>query len=342
MIMETPFSVWVIFNLFVLAMLAVDLFVFHRKAHVVRGTEAAVWSAVWVALALTFALGLYWARGSEPALAFLAGYLIEKALSVDNIFVFVLIFSYFQVPPQYQHRVLFWGILGALLMRGALIGAGAYLVQQVHWILYLSGAFLVVTGIRMATHEERRLDPESNLVIRLVTRFTKVTSAYHGQQFFAMEPAPGGGARRVATPLFVVLLMVETTDLIFAVDSIPAIFAVTQDPFIVYSSNVFAILGLRALYFLLAQIIHRFHYLKLGLSVILVFVGVKMLIVDVIDIGTAWSLAVVAAVLALSVAASLLWPQAAETPVLHDPLGGVPPGPHSATRPDPLQERDHG
>jgi tellurite resistance protein TerC len=326
--------VWVAFNLFVLAMLAVDLLVFHRHAHEVRAKEAAAWSAVWIVLALTFNLGLYWTDGREVALTFLTGYLIEKALSVDNIFVFVLIFSYFQVPPRYQHRVLFWGILGALMMRGAMIAAGAYLVEQFHWILYVFGGFLVLTGIRMATHEERKLDPESNLVIRLVTRFTRVTSTYHGQQFFARETAPDGTVRRVATPLFLVLMMVETTDVIFAVDSIPAIFAITQDAFIIYSSNVFAILGLRALYFLLARVIHRFHFLKLGLSGILVFVGVKMLIADVFEVPVGISLAVVGAVLAGSVAASLLWPLAAEAhaPVIHDPLTRSP------ERPDGHQE----
>ncbi len=318
--------VWVTFNAFVLAMLAVDLFVFHRHAHDVRPTEAAVWSAVWAAMALTFALGLYWSDGREVALTFLTGYLIEKALSVDNIFVFVLIFSYFQVPPRYQHRVLFWGILGALVMRGGMIAAGAYLVAQFHWILYLFGGFLVLTGVRMATGEERKLEPESNLVIRIVTRFTRVTSTYHGQRFFAHAVTADGSTHRVATPLFLVLLMIETTDVLFAVDSIPAIFAITQDPFIIYSSNVFAILGLRALYFLLASVIHRFHFLKLGLSGVLVFVGGKMLLAGMVEVPVAVSLAVVLAVLSGSVVASLLWPRIAEahTPVLHDPVPRSP------------------
>ena len=329
--------VWVGFNVFVLAMLAVDLLVFHRHAHEVRAREAAAWSAVWIALALTFNVALYWIDGREVALTFLTGYLIEKALSVDNIFVFVLIFSYFQVPPRYQHRVLFWGILGALAMRGAMIAAGAYLVEQFHWILYVFGGFLVITGIRMATHEERKLEPESNLVIRLVTRVTGVTSTYHGQQFFARETTPAGAVRRVATPLFLVLLMVETTDVIFAVDSIPAIFAITTDPFIIYSSNVFAILGLRALYFLLARVVHRFHFLKIGLSAILMFVGVKMLIADVLEVPVGMSLAVVGAVLAASVAASLLWPRAAEAhaPVVHDPLPRVSEQAMQTRRHDP-------
>ena len=316
-------AVWIGFNLFVLGMLAVDLLVFHRHAHEVRVREAALWSVAWIALALLFNAGLYWTSGREAALTFLTGYLIEKALSVDNIFVFVLIFSYFQVPARYQHRVLFWGILGALVMRGGMIAAGAYLVEQFGWILYLFGGFLVITGIRMATHEEQNVEPEANPVVRLVTRVMRVTSAYHGQRFFVREPRPGGGTRWVATPLFLVLLMVETTDVVFAVDSIPAIFGITHDPFIVYSSNVFAILGLRALYFVLARVIHRFHYLKIGLSVILVFVGVKMLVADILHVPVVLSLTVVAGVLCASVAASLLWPRAAEahTPVVHDPLG---------------------
>ena len=312
---------WVGFTLFVLAMLAIDLGVFHREAHEVSIREAATWSAVWITLALLFCFGIYQWMGAQAGLEFLTGYLIEKALSVDNIFVFVLIFSYFNVPLQYQHRVLFWGILGALVMRGAMIGAGAYLISHFHWIIYLFGAFLVVTGIRMATQDERDIQPEANPVIRLVRRLIPVTTAYHGQSFFAREKV-GSQVRRAATPLFVVLMVVETTDLIFAVDSIPAIFAVTQDPFLVYTSNVFAILGLRALYFLLAGVITQFHYLKLGLSVVLVFVGAKMLLSDVYKVPIALSLGVVAVVLAVSVIASLLFPKrpAAHSPVEDDPL----------------------
>jgi tellurite resistance protein TerC len=314
---------WIGFNAFVLAMLAVDLGVFHRKAHEVRLREAAAWSAVWIILALTFGyFAIYRQMGSEAGLAFLTGYLIEKALSVDNIFVFVLIFSYFRVPARYQHRVLFWGILGALIMRGAMIGAGAYLVHRFHWVLYVFGAFLVITGIRMAFHEERDIEPESNPVIRLLRRMVPVTNRYHGQHFFVMEPSPRTGVmRRVATPLLVVLVLVETTDLIFAVDSIPAIFAVTQDPFLVYTSNIFAILGLRALYFLLAGVITRFHFLKLGLSTVLVFVGVKMLIEPFYEVPIVISLLIVAGVLAASVVASLMFPRAAApSPVECDPL----------------------
>lgn len=323
-------TLWIGFNLFVLAMLALDLGVFHRQAHVVSVKEASLWSALWVALALVFNLGVYRWMGPEAGLEFLTGYLIEKALSVDNIFVFVLVFSYFNVPAKYQHRVLFWGILGALVMRGVMIAAGAALIVKFHWIIYVFGAFLVVTGIRMATQEERDIEPEANPVIRLVRRLMPITPQYHGQKFFVREEV-GGRLRRVATPLFVVLVFVETTDLIFAVDSIPAIFAVTQDPFLVYSSNVFAILGLRALYFLLAGVIHQFHYLKLGLSAVLVFVGAKMLLADLYKIPIGISLGVVAALLALSVAASLLFPKrlAAHDPVEHDPLE-VRPGPAEA------------
>lgn len=319
---------WIGFNAFVLVMLAIDLGIFHREAHQVSIKEAAAWSAVWVALALIFNFGLYHFMGPAAGLEFLTGYVIEKALSVDNIFVFVLIFSYFRVSPRYQHRVLFWGILGALVMRGTMIGAGAFLIHQFHWIIYVFGAFLVLTGIRMVTQTEQAIEPEANPVIRLLRRLMPVASRYHGQRFFVKEHDAAGRLRLMATPLFVVLVLVETTDLIFAVDSIPAIFAVTQDPFLVYTSNVFAILGLRALYFLLAGVIEKFHYLKLGLSVVLVFVGVKMLLVDLFPIPIGLSLGVVAAVLTVSVVASLLNPKEVEeqTPVVHDPLQPVPEG----------------
>ncbi len=299
---------WIGFNVFVLAMLAVDLLVFHKDAHEVASGEAAAWTAVWVALAVLFGGGVYAFMGRDAGLEYFAGYLIEKALSVDNIFVFVLIFGFFRVPLRYQHRVLFWGILGALVMRGVMIAAGAYLIQQFHWIIYVFGAFLVFTGIRMATQSEHHIDLESNLVIRTIRRLLPVTSKYDGQKFFVRQDV-GGRLQLAATPLFVVLALVETTDLIFAVDSIPAIFAVTQDPFIVYSSNVFAILGLRALYFLLAGVIDRFHYLKAGLSVVLVFVGAKMLAADIYEIPIGVSLGVIVSILALAVAASLFWPR---------------------------------
>jgi tellurite resistance protein TerC len=303
---------WVGFNLFVLALLALDLGVFHRKAHAVSTREAIIWSIVWISLALLFngAIYLFWQQfrpdsplsNSEAALQFLTGYLIEKALSVDNIFVFVLIFAYFRVPAAYQHRVLFWGILGALLMRGTMILAGAALIKQFHWIIYVFGAFLIFTGIRMAFHKNEELHPEDNPLVKLVKRLIPVTKDYRGDKFFVRE-----AALLMATPLLIVLLVVESTDLIFAVDSIPAIFAVTEDPFIVYTSNVFAILGLRSLYFLLAGVIDKFYYLKLGLSVVLVFVGVKMLLTDTafkIPIGA--SLGIIALVLTAAIGASLL------------------------------------
>jgi tellurite resistance protein TerC len=292
---------WLAFNAFVLGMLALDLGVFHRKAHEVSLKEAGAWSAVWIALALAFNVGIYLWKGREPALQFLAGYLIEKSLSVDNIFVFVLIFGYFAVPAAYQHRVLFWGILGALLMRGAFIAAGAALLAKFHWIIYLFGAFLVVTGVKMALVRSEGIHPERNPLVRLARRLLRVTNGYREDRFVVRE----GGAW-AATPLLLVLLVVESTDLVFAVDSIPAIFAVTSDPFIVYTSNVFAILGLRSLYFLLAGVVEKFTYLKLGLSVVLAFVGVKMLLTDVAKVPIALSLAVIATVIAVAVVASLL------------------------------------
>ena len=318
--LEASIWIWVGFIAFVLAMLFIDLFVFHRKAHEVSLKEAAGWSIFWVMLSLAFNFGVWQLMGPQKGLEFLTGYLIEKALSVDNIFVFVLIFSYFNVPAKYQHRILFWGIIGALLMRGAMIGAGAALIHQFHWIIYVFGAFLVFTGIRMATHDEIDIEPESNPVIKLVRRFWPVTNQYHGQKFFVLDRTRR--RRLVATPLFVVLVLVETTDLIFAVDSIPAIFAITTDTFIVFTSNVFAILGLRALYFLLAGVIHRFHFLKLGLSIVLVFVGLKMLLADIYKIPIGLSLGVIAAVLTTSVVASLVFPKKAEElePVEENPL----------------------
>ncbi|MBP9143130.1 MAG: TerC family protein [Thermoanaerobaculia bacterium] len=297
----TSLWLWAGFNLFVLAMLAIDLGVFHRQAHAVSLREASIWSAVWIALALVFNLCVWKFLGPQPGVEFLTGYLIEKSLSIDNIFVIALLFAYFKVPDQYQHRVLFWGILGALVMRAAFILAGAALLGRFHWIIYLFGAFLVLTGIKMAFTPEHGLEPEKNPVVRLVRRLMPVTSDYRGANFFVRE-----GGRLAATPLFLVLVMVEFTDLVFAVDSIPAIFAVTRDPFLVYTSNVFAILGLRSLYFLLAGVMHKFEYLKLGLAAILVFVGVKMALVDWLKIPSGISLGVIALILTVAIAASLL------------------------------------
>ena len=308
--MDEPIWLWIAFNVFVLAMLAIDLGVFHRKAHAVSGREALIWSVVWISLSLVFnaIIYLYWDRmapdsaymNTEAALAFLTGYLIEKSLSVDNIFVFILIFSFFAVPAAYQHRVLFWGILGALIMRGTLIAIGAALLEQFHWIIYVFGAFLIFTGIRMAAHQEENVQPDKNPVVKFFRRFMPVTENFEKDQFFVRR-----AGRLMATPLFLILLVVESTDLVFAVDSIPAIFAVTQDPFIVYTSNVFAILGLRALYFLLANVMDKFQYLKIGLSAVLVFIGVKMVIVDFYKIPVGVSLGVVASILTISILASL-------------------------------------
>jgi tellurite resistance protein TerC len=282
-------------------MLALDLGVFHRKAHVIKIKEALVWSAVWITLALLFNLGIYFWRGPETALEFLTGYLIEKSLSLDNIFVFLLIFSYFGVPPLYQHKILFWGILGALIMRAVFIGAGITLIEKFHWTIYLFGAFLILIGMKMALQKERKIRPERNPLLRLFRRWVPVTDDYAEGRFFVKR---AGGY--VATPLFIVLIVVETTDVIFAVDSIPAILAITLDPFIVYTSNVFAILGLRALYFALAGIMELFHHLHYGLSAVLVFVGIKMLLADLYKIPVSIALSVVAGILLVSVTASIL------------------------------------
>jgi len=305
---------WAVFNGFVLLMLALDLGVFHRKAHTVRVKEAMIWTVVWVVLAFLFAGGVWVYRGTEPALQFVAGYLIEKSLSVDNLFVFLVVFSYFKVPTVYQHKVLFWGILGALVMRAALIAVGAVLIARFHWTMYLFGAFLVFTGIKLAFQKGEGIHPEHNPLVKLVRKILPVSKDFSGSHFFIKE-----NGRRFATPLFLVLVTVEFTDLVFALDSIPAIFAVTPDPFIVYTSNVFAILGLRSLYFALAGVMDLFHYLKHGLAVVLVFIGAKMLIVDLYKIPIGTSLAVVGGILGIAVAASLIWKKA-ESP-------GVPPPP---------------
>ncbi len=293
---------WIAFTIFVLAMLALDLGVFHRNTHAVSIKEAAIWSVVWISLSLIFNVIIYYWLGSQLALEYLTGYVIEKSLSVDNIFVFVLIFAYFKVPAAYQHRVLFWGVLGALVMRAILILVGGALLERYHWIIYIFGAFLVFTGIKMAIQKEIEIHPDDNPLVKLMRRIFPVTPDYEGQNFFVRN-----GGKLFATPLLIVLVLVESTDLIFAVDSIPAIFAVTQDTFIVYTSNVFAILGLRSLYFVLAGVIDKFYYLKLGLSVVLTFVGVKMLLVAAgIKIPVYISLLVILGVLVVAVVASLL------------------------------------
>ncbi|PTY05233.1 hypothetical protein DB347_17340 [Opitutaceae bacterium EW11] len=297
---DTPLLFWILFNVFVLGMLALDLGIFHRQAHEVKVKEALLWSAVWVGLALLFNAGLFFWRGSTPALEFLTGYLIEKSLSVDNIFVFVLLFSYFKIPALYQHRVLFWGILGALVMRAAFIAAGVTLIERFHAVIYVFGAFLVFTGVKMWFSKGQEVHPEKNPVLRIFRRFMPVTNELHGPRFLIRQ----NGVRH-ATPLLVVLLLVETSDIIFAVDSIPAILAVTRDPFLVYTSNVFAILGLRSLYFALAGIVQKFEYLHYGLAFILGFVGLKMLLVDIYKVPIAASLGVIGAALAISVLLSM-------------------------------------
>jgi tellurite resistance protein TerC len=305
--MHTNLTLWIGFNVFVLAMLALDLGVFHRKAHAVKVREAIGWSVVWIALAGVFNIVLYFGFGGERALEFLTGYLIEKSLSIDNLFVFLIIFSYFRVPAEFQHRVLFWGVLGALIMRAAFIAGGVALIERFHWIMYIFGGFLILTGIKMSQHKDRELHPDRNPVVRLTRRIFSISSNYHGQRLFARE-----NGRRVATPLFLVLLVIETTDVVFAVDSIPAILAISRDPFIVYTSNVFAILGLRSLYFALAGIMQMFHFIHYGLSAILVFVGTKMLLSDIYKIPIAISLGLIAAIIAASIIASILWPQRSE------------------------------
>lgn len=302
--MPNQILLWVVFSIFVLAMLTLDLAVFHRKAHEVKIQEALIWSAFWVALSLLFNLGIYFWQGQEKALEFLTGYLVEKSLSVDNIFVFLLIFSYFRVPALYQHKVLFWGILGALIMRAIFIALGITLIQKFHFVIYIFGAFLILTGIKMAFQKEKEIHPERNPVIGLLRRFMPISAGYEDGRFFVKKDG-----RCFATSLFIVLLIIETTDIIFAVDSIPAILSITVDPFIVYTSNVFAILGLRALYFALAGITRLFYYLHYGLSAILVFVGVKMLLADIYKIPVGIALGVVAAILLVSIMASVVRPR---------------------------------
>jgi len=301
-VVEIQWWHWTSFVLVILVFLALDLGVFHREAHVVRFREALAWTSAWFSMAMVFALTLVPVRGRHDAIDFLQGYLIELSLSMDNVFVIAVIFQYFRVPDQYQHRVLFWGILGALAMRGVMIWLGAELIHAYEWVLYVFGVFLVLTGIKMlVTDETEEVHPERNPVLRLARRFFPFTTEYDGQRFFTEHLG-----RRALTPLALVLIMVETTDLVFALDSIPAIFGVTTDPFIVFTSNVFAILGLRSLYFVLAGAIAYFRFLKIGLAVVLVFIGFKMLIVDWFKIPGAWSLFVVVAIILGSIVTSIV------------------------------------
>jgi len=298
--MEFPLWVWIFFHVVVVIMLAIDLGIFHRSAHEVKFKEAVSWSIVWIVAALAFNVLILVLWGAVPALHFFTAYLVEKSLSADNIFVFAVIFSYFAVLPAYQHRVLFWGIIGAVLMRALFIFAGIQLLEMFHWMIYVFGAFLVYTGVRLARRNEEQVQPEHNPVLRLAQRVLPITPTYHGQRFLVKE----NGTWK-ATPLLLTLLVVESTDVMFAVDSVPAVLAITPEPFIAYTSNIFAILGLRALYFVLAGLIQRFRYLHIGLAVILVYIGCKMLISDMFKIPALVSLGIVALVLLVSGWASL-------------------------------------
>ena len=301
---------WIGFSIFIVTMLSLDLGLFNRKAHTIRYREAWIWSAVWVSLAMIFAGLVFYYQGNQRGFEFLTGYLIELSLSVDNLFVFLLIFSYFKVPARFQHRVLFWGVMGALIMRLTMIFIGAALIERFHWIIYIFGGFLVYTGIKMFSHEETDMQPDQNPVVRLVTRFLPITHHYEEQKFFTRI-----NGKLTGTLLLLVLIVVEVTDLVFAVDSIPAIFAITTDTFIVYTSNVFAILGLRSMYFLLAGVVEKFRYLRTGLAIVLTFIGIKMLLGAVsIHIPIQASLAFVALVLVGSVVASLLLPTPDDAP----------------------------
>jgi len=295
---------WIIFSVFVLGMLALDLGVFNRKAHEVHFKEALTWSFVWVALSMCFNWWIYHEFGKVKALEFLTGYVIEKALSVDNIFVFVVLFASFAVPKIYQHRVLFWGVIGAIVMRAIFIGLGAALVARFHWIMYVFGAILIFTGFKLMKEGDAEPHPEKNPIYKFARRLMPAVPEYHGKNFTIVKDG-----RRYATPLLLVLIAIEATDVVFAVDSIPAIFAITTDPFIVYTSNIFAILGLRAMYFLLAGVIDKFHFLKYGLALVLLFVGVKMVIVDWYKVSIGVSLGAIAGLLTLSVIASVIWPK---------------------------------
>lgn len=301
--MTEPLWAWFAFIAFVIVMLAIDLGVFQRKAHVVRPQEAALWTVTWVTLSLTLGAIFYFWLGQEKAIEYITGYVLEWSLSVDNIFVFVLVFSYFKVPFKYQQRVLLWGILGALVLRGIMILVGVQLIETFSWILYVFGAFLLITGLRMLFSKgETDADLEKNPALRLVRRLIPVSSEYDGQKFFTVQ-----NGVRMATPLFLVVVVIEFTDLLFAVDSIPAIFAVTTDGFIVFTASIMAVLGLRSMYFLLAHVVHRFVYLKTGLAFILVYIGVKMLLLDVLHIPSLVSLAVIIGILTISVVASLVF-----------------------------------
>lgn len=295
---------WIIFNVFVLLMLGLDLFVFHRKAHEVKVKEALLTSLFWIVLALIFNVIIYYWRGEQSAMEFLTGYLIEKSLSVDNLFVFILIFNYFGVAPKYHHKLLFWGVLGALVLRAIFILVGVALIAKFHFLIYIMGAFLVYTGIKMAFSHDTEIDPENNPLVKWASKYLPMKRTSDDGRFFVRE-----NGKLFATPLFLVLIMIESTDVVFAVDSIPAILAISKDPFIVYTSNVFALLGLRALYFALAGVIQLFHYLHYGLSLILAFIGVKLVLSDIYHIDMKYALIAVGGILAISILASMLFPK---------------------------------
>jgi tellurite resistance protein TerC len=296
---------WILFNLFVFAMLALDLGVFNRRAHSVTFREALSWSGMWVALATIFAVIVYFWHGRAASLEFATGYLIELSLSIDNLFVFLVIFRYFRVPGEMQHRVLFWGILGALITRGIFILAGVSLIQRFHWLIYCFGALLVYSGIKLLRQGDEEVNPETNPLLKLFRKWMPVTEDYVGEKFWVRQPG------LYATPLVVVLLVVETTDIVFAVDSIPAVLAITLNAFIVYTSNVFAILGLRSMYFAVSGMMEWFEYLHYGLSVVLILIGAKMLVSHYVEVPTVVALGTVAGVIAVSVVASVVWPRKA-------------------------------
>ncbi len=298
--MNVPIWVWALSVGLILAALLVDLFVFHRDAHEVTMREATISSGIWVSVGIAFGVGVWAIAGGQAGGEYFAGYLIEKSLAVDNIFVFAILLSYFAVPAKYQHRVLFWGVVGALIFRAIFIAAGAALLKQFHWTIYIFGALLLLTGIKLLRQKDTHVDPAKNPAVKLLRRLIPVSDQYDGQKFFTRR-----NGIRMATPMLAVLLAIETTDVIFAVDSIPAIFAVTDEPYIVFTSNAFAILGLRAMYFMLAGAIHRFTYLKVGLAAVLAFVGIKMMVVDLYKIPIAVSLAVIASIIGISIWISL-------------------------------------
>lgn len=298
--MEYGVLPWLLFNIFLVTMLMMDVFVFHRKDHVIKMKEALLWSAFWIGLAIAFGIFIYFWRDGETSLNYFSGYITEKSLSVDNLFVILMLFTYFCVPQEYRHRVLFWGILGAIIMRAIFILAGITLIEHFHWVIYVFGAFLIFTGIKMGMKKDDNPHPEANPVIKLIARFLPMSKTYHGHSFFTKE-----NGRRLATPLFAVLVSIEATDIIFAVDSIPAVLAITTEPFIVYTSNMFAILGLRSLYFAFSGFAERLYYLHYGLAAVLTFLGTKMLISRFYEIPTLISLLVIAVILIISVITSL-------------------------------------